>query len=592
MTEAEGRLDDLIRTFVADHLPSFLALLCDQGLDPDEQRRRADRLVRSLRAAEIAPNLQEGGRRIIAEIDEKVDPPEVVFNEQFVENVDPSEALGLLETPIERILDVTPFRVNLLLQIDDADTRKSLVLRARRDADSGLAGVSDLPSVVDLRLRVFLDRLRQAAEKYGAEPDFDIDLRSAIETVVKSEAAGWPAWEEVAEEPFLGDVLEQLDEAFAGSASNPSPKTTVEIFWESLELSPRSALRQAAELLRAERSETLHLTSTLRKLESVLRGSEGAIPESAADWREFREIWDEWKRLFRDEQRKLAWSPVRRKTPDLSVFEPPLESLGLDEPESLPWECPLLCWSVREKQALSDLLNGTRSTAAEQRDEDVGQTVAFETFSELRALESGRQTPTFALRPAPSLDVAVGSTAERTVRAVRACYGRLFQNFCRVSPSDQQSVLERLRSSYDGYFGDVQEVWDRRFQGWESLEPPGALRRLTLEIEHILGPATLLEPFTEPFDGEVCRIPSFVFVAAFDADASVTHVRVPLIAMRSAFEDSPAAIRAVEVPEEDGEPCRWLGDEALLPRDLVEMPTEAVLETVRGDAVQLQVERG
>jgi len=592
MTEAEGRLDDVIRTFVADYLPSFLALLCDQGLEPDEQRRLANLLVRSLRSAELAPELRDGGRRVIVGIDEEAEPPEVVFNEQFVEDVDRSEALGLLETPIARILGVTPFRVNLLLQIEDEDTRKSLVIRARRDAENGLAGVSDLPSVVDLRLRVFLDRLRRMGKTYGETLDFEVDRRSAIGSVVKSEAAGWPAWEEVADAGFLCEVLEQLEDSFGGAAANPPSETVAEIIWESLERSSESALRQAAELLRAERSETLDLESTLRTLKSVLGGENGAVPEGAVEWREFREVGEEWRRLFRSERRKLDWSPVRRQTPELSVFEPPLESLGLDEPESLPWECPLLCWSVREKRALTDLLEGTRSTADERDDEETEASFEFDTFSELQVLERGDEDPEFALRPAPSPGTLAGAPVEHAPRAVRSCYGRLFRNFCGISPDDQQSILERLRSSYEGYFGDVQEVWERRFQGWKSLDPPKALRRLTTEIGRVLGPTTLLEAFTEPFGEELRRIPSFVVIAAFDGDDSFANVRIPLVAMRAAFEDSPTVIRAVEVPEQFEDPCRWLGDEPLSTRDLAEMPSESVLEAVRGDVVQLQIERG
>lgn len=591
MTEAERRLDLLVRRFVADYLPSFLALLCDQGVDPEDQKRRADRLVRSLRTAEIHSNLRREGRRIIVDIDDDIDPPKVVFNEQFVEDVDASEALGLLEEPIERLLDLTSFRVNLLLQIDDDDSQKTLVNRARRNGDAELARIADIPSVVDLRIRVFLDRLRRIAGAYATEPTLDVDLGGAVETVVENDVAGWPSWEEVGDAAFVRDILEQLEEAYAGATAHPTPGTTGAICWESLELSPRSALRRAAELLRAERNESLDVGSTLRNLREVLRGTGGEIPESAAEWREFRELAEQWRRLFRSEQRMLSWSPVRRETPDLSVFEPPLESLGLDEPESLPWESPLLCWSVRERQALSDLLDGTRSTIASERDADGAFEVHIETFSELRALHEADERSEFALRPAPDPDRQDGEAGERLVRAIRACYGRLFKNFCRLDPSEQRAMLQRLRSSYDGYFGDVQEVWERRFQSWEAFEPPRALRRLSREIEHVLGPGTLLAPFEAPLDGELVQVPSFVFVAPFSAEASVTNVRVPLVALRASFENAPTRIRAVEVPEENGGRCRWLGDEELSSRDLTEMPTESVLDTIRGGAVRLQIER-
>jgi len=59
MASAEERLDTTVREFVADYLPMFLGLLSDQEVEPEQQRVRADRLVRSLTNAELESDLQQ-----------------------------------------------------------------------------------------------------------------------------------------------------------------------------------------------------------------------------------------------------------------------------------------------------------------------------------------------------------------------------------------------------------------------------------------------------------------------------------------------------------------------------------------------------
>jgi len=591
MAEAERRLDEVVRRFVSDYLAPFLGLLCNEGVGPREQRRRADGLVRALRAAEIRPQLCEEGRRIIVDIDEQTDPPDLTFNRHFVEDVEISEALGLLESPIDRLLGVKPFRVKLLLAIDDEDRLRSLVNRARRSGEVELARLANIPAVAELRIDDFRGRLECIAQQYGADVRFDEKSPRAVETVVASDADGWPSWNQIAESAFIEGHVDRLREAHSAEPSAPSAETTAEICWESLELSPRSAVRTAADRLRAEQSRPLDLGSSLRKFAAVFGEPGHDIPGAASEWDEFRELADRWRELFRSEQRLLAWSPVRRQTPELSVFERPLDTIGLDEPESLPWEVPLLCWSVRERRALCDLLEGRRSSIAAQYSGSRSVDLGIDDCTELSPLEETDRRPEFALRPAASAGFRETGEAERLVRGVRACYGRLFRNFCRIEPDEQRRLLQRIRSSYDGYFDGATPVWERRLDGWESLEAPRALRRLSREIEYVLGPATMLGVFDSPFDGDPRRVPCFVFVAPFGVDESISAGRVPLEALRASFEEVPALLRAVEVPDEPGNCCRWLGDRELRSRELAEMPAERLFESVRGDAIRLQVER-
>ena len=87
------------------------------------------------------------------------------------------------------------------------------------------------------------------------------------------------------------------------------------------------------------------------------------------------------------------------------------------------------------------------------------------------------------------------------------------------------------------------------------------------------------------------QIPCFSFVVPYGQREGLGQLRLPLVALSASFDEAPTRLRAVEVPDESDEPCRWLGDLAVTMRTLVEQPTEKVLKNIRDDSVALQVER-
>jgi hypothetical protein len=174
---------------------------------------------------------------------------------------------------------------------------------------------------------------------------------------------------------------------------------------------------------------------------------------------------------------------------------------------------------------------------------------------------------------------------------MEACYGSMLERFQGLSGPDQKQMLQRVRSCYDGYFAQSNDVWDRRFQAWPHLEPDVAFTLLLKELEHVLGPRSMIDPFESMESGTPRQIPCFSFVVPYGQQEALGQLRLPLVALSASFDEAPTRLRAVEVPDESDEPCRWLGDLAVTMRTLVEQPTEKVLKNIRDDSVALQVER-
>lgn len=591
MQEAESRLRRLVQVFIADYLPPLIGLLADEGVEHDEQVKRVDRLVRSLMDARLERNLKKRGRRIVVDIDGDGDPPTVTFNAGFVEDVDSSEAIGLFEQPAVEILGVSSLRISLVLELEDEDSLNSLTNRARRGADTTPIGLAEVPAVVETRLQLLVRRLDDFVSLFSDQPALEADIRKGVQMVVSSDEARWPGWESVHGSSFIQSLRAQI-EAHDGRDSSPEPGTILELCWESLDLSPQSFLRHAARRLRADRNKKLDLVSVLRKMGKTIETPDEPISESAEDWDAFDELSESWAELFRTEQRMLAWSVVRRPTPELSVFEAPQMSLHLNEPESLPWKLPLLSWSVREQNALRDLLEGHRKTAEKKLEANQPLDIRFSTDPTVAAFETGEPSTRLDLVAEPPAPGGESREArDRAERAIRACWARLYTQFSGLAKAKKNRLLKMIRSGYNGYFEQGEEVWDRRFQAWEDLPPEKAFTLLADELTFVLGSHAMFDPFLAPTTSKLRQIPTFAFVAPYEEGASTARIRIPLIALKSGFDEAPSRIRAIEVPEDENAPCRWVGDREITLRDLVEQPNDKVLSNIENDEVGLHLER-
>jgi hypothetical protein len=598
MDDIRLRLTRLTREFVSEHLPPLLGLLAEEGVPRDEQVRRADRLVRALLEFEIRPGLSDGTRRrpVALEPGDGEDAPErrVAFNPDLIgEEVGDGDILSLLEEPVTHCLDLSPMKAGLVLQIQDDERLTSLYKRASREAGIEPVSTVDIPSVVEEKFRLLEERSAELAialtgQAFEPHGELDLDLEAFMERL----EGRWPGWDELRSNDFIDSLVDRVELILRDYDAVPEPEMLVELCWESLELSSQSFIRHAARELRALHHDVLDVQEILEDLADIVAEQEGGVPDELSEWDVFSEIGEIWDELFRTEQRVLAWSTEGRATPSISVFEPPLETFHLDQPDSLPWDYPLLCWSLRERQALRDLLEGHCQTIA-QKAPDRPEVVSAQ-------LDERGTNDTLGRAAAPddiAMSVAafqVESEAERQFRierAMRANYNKLLGSFRSLDASRQHDVLQRLRAGYDGYFGDSQIVWDRRFEAWERLDEEDAFRLLSTELQNLVGPASIYDPFEAADDASTRRVPLFEFLVAWPEDGRKATVRIPLVTLESTFEHAPVRIRFVEVPEADEEACRWLGDRELVLRTLVDQPTEELLRSVQNDAIGLMFER-
>ncbi|MFB6263187.1 MAG: hypothetical protein ABEL76_06105, partial [Bradymonadaceae bacterium] len=345
-------------------------------------------------------------------------------------------------------------------------------------------------------------------------------------------------------------------------------------------------IRHAARELRDTSAD---LDRLLPALADVVSATEADVPDAASEWSDLAPVAEAWSMLFRTEQRFLSWSTVGRPTPELSVFEPPLESLHLNEPESLPWELPLLCWSVREQNALRDLLDGFCQTMEKELDDRPELPDRIERATDALELEPLEQPVDVHVA---DFDEEVSSEKRyRSERARRAADRNLRHQFDMLDDRTQQQALMRLRGAFDGFFQLSKPVWERRFQAWEELDGLDAFELLTREIRNVIGTAASIDPFAAPDELELRPAPTFAFSVAFEESSRVAKCRLPLIALEVAFDAAPAKIRLVEVPDDPEQPCRWLGDRELTLRNFVDRSTGDLLASIEDDTLGLVFER-
>jgi hypothetical protein len=596
----------LVQEFLSGHLPPLIGMMAQQGVPAEEQRRRADRLVRGLGALELQDELLEEGRRVVARVDADSDPPEITFNTTLLERVDDAEALNAFRRPASEVLDVSDLSVALVLQIRDRETLKSLhnQTAGARSVDS--ISMTDVPAVAESRFsvlrqrairiaRTFAERAGRPLPKSRAESLFEDSagkLEEGREALTRSGGRIWPAWEDLSNNPFVNALVEDLRRVTGRLDGVPSAETIVELCWESLDLSAQSFLRHAARELRAAEDNGDVIGGVLRVLAESMHSGESGNPAELDSWTAFSDLADAWERLFREEQRALPWALDTREPPELSVFEPPIAVLHLCEPESLPWSQPLLAWSTRERSALTDLLEGMRKSLR-STDELLGDgpDPALWRGDEAQQTELA-DTPLerFSVEPAPFRVDDRQDFRHRTRRAIHVGVQRLTDQFEAHDASGQQRILQQLRSTYDGFFGEAKPVWERRFQAWPTRPKPQAFVQLAAEIQHLLGPTALFDPFEGPDGTSIRRVPTFVFLAGWNPEQEHQRIRVPMKALREAYREAPVRIRNYEI-DPTGGPTGWLGDFDLTTETLATEPTEALLGAIEDDAVGLAIYR-
>ncbi len=583
----ELRINRLVRELLTVHLDAFLILLAEEGVSVDDQRQRMDALVRALLDVGVDDTLSDGGRPVPIATDLSASPPSIRLHRKLIDSVEDAEILLAFQQPVAEILGISQVGVGLVLQCRDDRQLKALANKAARQLDGERVHLTQVPAIVEQRMNLFEERLSDFAEQFGDSVFLLLSGMDDFTAKLKRASRGWPDWSVVERSSFMKGAVDEIGVAVEGVEDAPAPAALVELCWESLALSPQSFLRHAAQKLRADGSR-VDVEDALRKLAHIVDENSGELSQYLDDWSAYGELSKAWTELFREEQRLLSFAPGRRSTPQVSVFGRPLQTMRLAEPESLPWGAPLLSWSMREQNALRDLLVGLRRTLAEKRPGVHIETAEVTVDSDEKPLRVTGGSDELQVQVVAGEHSLPDNYDELLEHTLNANHQAMLGQFDRLEPSQRKRVLQTLRAAYGGYFGEAKEVWDRRFQAWQKWDEREAFTILCTEVRHVLGPQVIFDPFQEPRESQLRMVPTFTVLVPRPEDTDRTMLYAPLAALRSTFQDTPVRVRVVEVFDDDT-PSLWVGDLEVTLQTIEEHKTETVLKSVENDSIRLLV---
>ncbi|QDG50790.1 hypothetical protein FIV42_08620 [Persicimonas caeni] len=583
----ELRTKRLVRELLTVHLDPFLILLAEEGVAVADQRRRMDALVRALLDVGVDDTLSDGGRPVPVMTDLSQSPPSIRLHKKLIDNVDDSELLLAFQQPVSEILGISQVGVGLVLQSRDDRKLKSLTNKAARQLGGDRVHLTQIPAIVEQRMSLFEERLSDFAEQFGDSVFLLLSGMDDFTEKLKRAKRGWPDWSVVERSSFMKGAVEEIGVAVEGLEDAPDPAALVELCWESLALSPQSFLRHAAQKLRAEQSR-VDVEQALLKLARIVDEESGELTGQLQEWSAYGELANAWSELFREEQRALAFAPGRRSTPPVSVFGLPLQTMRLCEPDSLPWDAPLLSWSMREHNALRDLLVGMRRSLAETLPNSHGEICDITTKSDEKPLQVAVADSALQVQVVAGEHSLPDNYDELLARALQANHQAMLRQFERLEASQRKRLLQTLRSAYGGYFGEAKAVWDRRFQAWQKWDEREAFTILCTEVRHVLGAQVIFDPFQDPRESQLRMVPTFTVIVPRPEDTDRTMLHVPLAALRNTFQDTPVRVRVVEVFD-DTDQCIWGGDLDVTLQTVEEHKTETVLKSIENDSVRLLV---
>jgi len=582
------RVQAICDQIIQRHLDLFLLLLAQKGKPKDVQIDRGDTLVRSLLSFEVADTLFENGRRIPVLVDTEVNPPLIKINAEFVERVADDELLFIFTRPITQILRLPTINVGLVLQGTDEKQLRNLFHGASRKLSNPVASSNAVPAVVERRLMKLGMGTRSLVSKLTAGTM--IKLASPRDFLNKLlQMPTWPEFDDIASEPFIAHTIRVMREALEPVPTKlPPAALLVELMWDSLNLSPSSFLRHAGRMLRTQG----HVVTEplLTEFARVITDGRPSTVLKLENWPAFRELQSAWEKLFALEMRALNDIQLGNpEPPAISALGAPGISLGLREPTALPWSYPLVCWSVRETDALRDLLMGFVQShrASQDRSKDLTLDLVFGHDDHALDVSSPPRKIRIEMinQDVPSPD-GYDMLAER---AFDAAMRRLDAQIMSLDHNTRLQALHRIRGAYDGFFSGAKQVWERRLQGWQQDDPHEAIRRLAAEVREVLDCPVFVDPFESPSSTQFRMIPTFCFIVALTSQLDSVPFRIPIssIVMTNAAGTPPMVVRMVEVPDGGNDACVWVGDNELTMRTFEGRPVHQTLSAVDDNMLRL-----
>lgn len=565
----EQRITGIAERVLDNYLDLFAVLLAEEGVEPTAQEGRIARLVRSLQSVEIAQTIFDNGRRIATRLNPG-DPPTIEVNAELFGRVSDSEVMVALARPIAELLEITPLSVALLFQTTDERTLRDLATRAKRSSKTTAIRPVQIKEFVTYRSKRFTTLLNGVVKSSAPNAD-PISAISIDETFDL-----WPDWVDVRSKPFAKDALEWAQNALTGTEFENVAETVVGLCWESLSLTPNSFIRHAARELRSDGAEDV--VALLRMFVEVI-GERQEVSLHLKDWPNYVELFSSYKQLVKRE-RQLFGSMWGADDAELNMVQPARDLLGLEEPADLPWDFPIVSWSVREANAARDLMTGlqgslhTSSLNPFFRDDDVPGT--FRTDDQIpvgvRIIANDAKIPSY--------DHHLTKVAYASVQR------HLLAQFDRLEIEDQIDVVTTMRKTLDDLFPQAAQVWDRRFHNWLDDEVSAGFARLLTTFQGLTGLPLFYDPFGTPGSATGTKYPGLMLTVGVKEPPFEISIGVPVYAILATAKAGPLRVRVVAV---DGEDCRFLADRPLHIAKISELQVEQVLRSIVADAIKLSI---
>lgn len=580
----EQRVQRIVRHVLDTRVDLLAIMMAEVGLDTDIAHAKLTDLVHALSHPEIEETIFEGGRRLATAVDGGT-PPVIRLNEELLQRVDDDEVLSALARPVAEITDLASVGVSLAFQVDDEQAIRNMTTRAHRRPDAPTVRATEIDDWVAFRIDTMADRVQRMCGHLGRASVVETTGADSMLDTVRG-AKSWPEWIDIADEVWCQNAVRSIGAALEDTPHENASAVLAELLWDSLALSPQSFLRHAGRSLRGRGGDLSHIGELLRALSAAVSG-ESDVSEQVADWNAYSDVFDAWQNLNRHEKAMFGPVLLRDRTPAASVVEPARFAFGLEEPSELPWDLPLLCWTVREQNALRDLLVGFAKTLPGHTEDALEGQPDLHVDSESPLEVDGDRRTVGIQVIALNADAALSIPAS-FARAWSSGIHRVLDQFLGLSVEEKTAVNVTLRAAYDELFPDSQTIWSRRFYDLDRKNELDAFKQLVTTPNKLFRTPVFFDPFHNPRSDELAPYPTLVFPVGISGPGKVPFF-VPVVALTSTMNGSPLRVRIVEVPASSGERCRWVCDRGLHLAKLSKQAVELILRAVRGDSLQMAV---
>jgi hypothetical protein len=576
------RIENAAAVILDTHLELIALLIAQTSRSEEEQRECLDNTISILLNCEVVDTIFENGRRLPARLIE-TPRPHIQLNGELLGRVSDDQLALALSRVVADHLSISSMTLALALRAQDEPLLLQLTSRTARSLDSDVVNVLSVPNHLGRRLEQFRRRLTYVAKTRGGDRDsctFDAADRGALLERLKG-AKRWPDWMDVSDLDFAAKARELLKTAETEPDAGTSGVALEELVWSSLGVSPQTFLRQAGQSIRSAK------TTNPQEILELLFGMLGdiSLERDISSWDSLREVSQSLAQLEGAEQALFGGFQCTQSA-TASVVDPPATWLGLSE-SGLPLEWPLLCWTLREQNALRDLIRGCVRMLPGGNDAEFSfpPTKPSEEFNALNREEPANvqirlSSRRHATTPADPREIEAGWSA---------AYHDIINHYEVLSDDQKVVVMEELQDFYTVRFPFATQVWERRFSHVKNSMSQQAFGKVVGMLRSLLGVPALVDPFSGP-DNTAARVPSAVIVVP--APRSGTHTtffQIPISLIWSTRGGESLRMRVTTTEGAGAGQVRWLLDRGLHFDQLQDQGLDKIADAIESGSLFMSI---